>query len=310
MNDKVLLSDLVTDIKLEVLAGKKGLTKEITDVEITNPGMEFAGFYSYFIPDRIILIGSKEATYLSKLDKDVAYERVLHLFEQTPPAFVFSTRAIVPDFFIELGEKYNTPVLKSEDRTTTITSKLYTYLRDRLAPRISVHGVLVDINGLGTLITGASGIGKSEAALELIKRGHQLIADDRVDIYEKEVGCLIGYAPKNIQRYLEVRGVGIVNVVEMFGVCAFREDKTVRLVIELKEYNKDTNVNVDRLGLGHETVKFFNSELPKISIPVKAGRNVAVLVEAAAMNAKLKYMGYDAALELTEAIAKQARGEK
>lgn len=310
MANKVLVKDLVEALHLNILAGNEGINEYVTDDEITTPGMEFAGFYTYFEPNRIILIGSKEATYLNELDEKVARERVEYLLKQNVPAVIFSKRVSVPDFFIELGNKYQVALLKSEDRTTQLTSKLYVFLRNLLAERISTHGVLMDINGLGTLITGKSGIGKSETALELIKRGHQLISDDRVDIYEKEVGTLIGEAPKTIERFLEVRGVGIVNVVELFGVGAFRDQKTIRLVIELKEVPDYSEDSIDRLGLESETIKFFNTELPKITIPVRTGRNLAVLVETAASNTKLKYMGYDATKDLVEKIGKISRGEE
>ena len=188
------------------------------------------------------------------------------------------------------------------------TSKMFGFLCSHLSPRESVHGVLLDINGMGTLIVGKSGIGKSETALELVKRGHQLIADDRVEIYEKEVGVLIGEAPELIAQYLEVRGVGIVNVMHMFGAGAYRENKKIRLVIVLEQW--DQNKYYDRLGLNPEKVVYFNTELPKIVIPILPGRNNAVLVESAATNQKLKYLGLDGAKTLTERIGRLSRGEE
>lgn len=307
MQSNVSVRELVNDLMLELLTKENGLDNVITEDEITSPGLEIAGFYNYFEPARIIMIGSKEATYLLSL-AEKAYERIEYLFRHNPPAVVFSRNVSVPDFIIELGYKYHVAILKSELRTTPLNSKLYSYLREKLAERITVHGVLMDINGMGTLIIGKSGIGKSETALELLKRGHQLIADDCVEIYEKEVGVLIGNPPATIAQFLEVRGVGIVNVVEMFGAGAFRENKKIRLVIELEQWNKDKVY--DRLGLVNEKETYFHSELPKKTIPVLPGRNTAVLVEAAAMNEKLKYLGYDGALDLTTKIGKIARGEK
>ena len=308
MNNLVTIKELMNDVKLECLNCVKGLDNVVCEDEITSPGLEFAGFYTFFEPQRIVLVGSKEAIYLNEIGREKAYEMIEHMFMQKPPAVVFSKNVNVLDYFYELSTKYNVPLLRSDLRTTPLSSKLYSVLREKLAERISVHGVLLDINGMGTLIIGKIGIGKSETALELIKRGHQLIADDRVDIYEKEVGTLIGSSPKTIAKFLEVRGVGIVNVVEMFGVGAYRENKTVRLVIELEQWDK--NKVYDRLGLDDISEVYFNTSLPKITIPVLPGRNTAVLVEAAAMNSKLKFLGYNGALDLTTKVNKIARGEE
>ena len=308
MERKVTIKELVNVVELEVLAGEEGLNNIITEVEITFPWLEFAGVLKYFESTKINLVSSKEATYLKEIGDELAKQRVEVLFKQNPSAFVFSRNVSVPEYFIELGNKFNVPILKSQLRTTSLNSKMFGFLCSRLSPRESVHGVLLDINGMGTLIVGKSGIGKSETALELVKRGHQLIADDRVEVYEKEVGVLIGEAPEVIAQYLEVRGVGIVNVMHMFGAGAYRENKKIRLVIELEQWNKDKVY--DRLGLNPEKVKYFNTELPKIVIPILPGRNNAVLVEAAAMNQKLKYLGLDGAKTLTERIGKIARGEE
>lgn len=308
MERKVTVKELAKVMELSVLAGEAGLENVITDEEITFPWLELTGVFKYFQPQKINLIGSKEATYLKELGYDLAKERVKELFTHKPRAIVFSRNVEVPDYFIELGNLNNIAILKSELRTTSLNSKLFGYLCSKLSPRESVHGVLMDINGMGTLIIGKSGIGKSETALELVKRGHQLIADDRVEVYEKEVGILIGEAPETIAQYLEVRGVGIVNVMHMFGAGAYRENKKIRLVIELEAWDK--NKYYDRLGLDLEKVVYFNTELPKITIPILPGRNNAVLVEAAATNQKLKYLGLDGAKTLTERIGKLARGEQ
>lgn len=307
MSKKVTVKKLVEEVELEILAGHNGLVNEITDDEIIMPGLEFAGFLHYFEGKRVLLIGSKEATYLKELGEELAYQRVLTICKFNPPAFVFSRNVNVPEFFIELGNEYNVPVLKSDLRTTPLNGKIFGYLRSQIAQKISVHGVLLDINGMGTLIIGKSAIGKSETALELIKRGHQLIADDRVEIYEKEPGILIGSAPETIAQYIEVRGVGIINVMQMFGAGAYRENKKIRLVIELEAWDKDKYY--DRLGDNSQKETYFHTELPKITIPIRPGRNNAVLVETAAMNMKLKYLGKDATKELTEKIGRITRGE-
>lgn len=308
MERKVTVKEIVDVVELTVLAGESGLDRLVVAEEITFPWLELTGVFKYFEPETVNLIGSKETTYLMELGEELAKERVREFFRHNPGAVVCSRNVEIPSYFIEFGNYYNVPVLKSELRTTALNSKLFEFLCSRLSPRESVHGVLMDINGMGTLIIGKSGIGKSETALELVKRGHQLIADDRVEIYEKEVGVLIGEAPEIIAQFLEVRGVGIVNVMHMFGAGAYRENKKIRLVIELEQWNKDKVY--DRLGLNPETVTYFNTELPKIVIPILPGRNNAVLVEAAAMNQKLKYLGLDAAKTLTDRIGKITRGEQ
>jgi HPr kinase/phosphorylase len=237
MSKKVTVKKLVEEVGLEILAGHLGLANEISDDEVILPGLEFAGFLKYFEGKRVLIVGSKEATYLKELTPELAYQRVVNICKFNPPAFVFSRNVEVPEFFIQLGNEYNIPVLKSNLRTTPITGKVFGYLRSQIAQKLSVHGVLLDINGMGTLLIGKSAIGKSETALELIKRGHQLVADDRVDIYEKEPGILIGQAPDTIAQYMEVRGVGLINVMQMFGAGAYRENKKIRLVIELEATN-------------------------------------------------------------------------
>jgi HPr kinase/phosphorylase len=256
----------------------------------------------------LILIGNKEAHFLDKLPYDIRRTRLQDIFMKNPPGVIFSVNVDIEDFFFELGDKYEVAILRSQSRTTPLSGLLYQYLHSKLAPRTSMHGVLLDIHGLGTLITGKSGIGKSETALELIKRGHLLISDDRVDIFEAAPGVLIGSAPKVLEKYIEVRGIGIVDVVQMFGAGAYRENKKIKLVVELEHWKKGKQY--DRLGIDTETIKIFNTEIAKITIPILPGRNVATLVESAAMNQKLKYLGYNAAYELTQAVSLRAAGKR
>ena len=307
MDRKITIKQLIKAMDLKVHAGEAGLCNIITEEEVRFPWLEFAGIFDYYEAKKINLISSKEAVYLNALGLELAKERVEDFIKRRPSGIVFSLNVEIPDYFIELGNKYDVPILKSYLRTTTLNSRMFGFICSKLSPRQSIHGVLLDINGMGTLIMGKSGIGKSETALELVKRGHQLIADDVVEVYEKEVGVLIGEAPQTIAQYLEVRGVGIVNVMHMFGAGAYRESKKVRLVIELEAWDKDKNY--DRLGLNNETLQIFNTELPKIVIPILPGRNNAVLVEAAAMNQKLKFFGLDGGKTLTEKIGSLARGE-
>jgi HPr kinase/phosphorylase len=305
---KLKVKHLVRDLDLELLNDKTCMNRDIKSEMLSRPGVELAGFLDYFDAERLILIGSKEATFLHNLPYEVRKQRVEAMFKKVPPGFIFSVNVEIEDFFVELGDQYQVAILKSKSRTTPLSGSLYQYLHSKLAPRTSVHGVLLDIHGLGTLITGKSGIGKSETALELIKRGHILISDDRVDIFEAAPGVLIGSAPKVLERYIEVRGIGIVDVVQMFGAGAYRENKKVRLVVELEHWKKGKQY--DRLGIDTETIKIFNTEIAKITIPILPGRNVATLVESAAMNQKLKYLGYNAALELTQAVSLRAAGKR
>lgn len=307
MERTITIKELIKAIDLKIYAGENGLNNVIVEQEIRFPWLEFAGIFDYYEPKKINLVSSKERVYLNTLGEELAKERIEAFFERKPSGIIFSKNVDIPDYVIKLGNTYDVPVLKSDLRTTSLNSRLFSYICSKLSPRESIHGVLMDINGMGTLILGKSGIGKSETALELVKRGHQLVADDRVEIYEKEVGILIGEAPELIAQYIEVRGVGIVNVMHMFGAGAYRENKKIKLVIELELWDKEKNY--DRLGLEYEKVKFFNTELPKIVIPVMPGRNNAVLVEAAAMNQKLKYLGLDGAKTLTERIGRITRGE-
>ena len=305
---KLKIKHLIRDINLELLNDLSCMNREIKSEMLSRPGVELAGFLDFFDADRLILIGSKEAHFLDKLPFDIRKQRVEDMFIKMPPGIIFSVNVEIEDFFIELGNTYQVAIMKSQSRTTPLSGTLYQYLHSKLAPRTSLHGVLLDIHGLGTLITGKSGIGKSETALELIKRGHILISDDRVDIFEAAPGVLIGAAPKVLEKYIEVRGIGIVDVVQMFGAGAYRENKKIRLVVELEHWKKGKQY--DRLGIDTETIKIFNTEIAKITIPILPGRNVATLVESAAMNQKLKYLGYNAAFELTQAVSLRAAGKK
>lgn len=304
----VLINDVVKHLNLEILAGSEGLTKEVNVEMLSRPGVELGGFLDFFDKDRLILIGSKENSFLIRQPEEVQLKRVRDIIKLKPPGIIFSVNVDPSEIFINLGNEFDVPILKSNKRTTPLNSELYGYLHSKLAPRTSMHGVLLDIHGMGTMITGKSGIGKSETALELIKRGHQIISDDRVDIYEVSPGVLIGSAPKILERYLEIRGIGIVDVLYMFGSGAYRRDKKIKLIVELEHWNEDKVY--DRLGIMGETVKIFNSEVVKVVIPVLPGRNLATLVESAAMNEKLKTLGHNSAQDLVDAVSKKAKGEK
>ena len=304
----VSVNKFAKDNGLELIAGKEGIDAKITSDQVSRPGLEFAGFFDYFENTRICLIGSKDASFLESEPKDVIEKNVEKIFSLNPPCLVFSINVKINQIFIDMAEKYHIAVFRSRLRTTQTSSKLFSYLQDKLSERLSVHGTLLDINGMGTLIIGKSGIGKSETALDLIKRGHQLIADDLVEILEKEPGNLVGESPEILKRYMEIRGIGIVDVVKMFGAGAYRSKKAIKLVVELQKW--DESKYYDRLGLDSEKVKYFNTEIAKVTIPVFAGRSVSLLVESAAMNEKLKLMGYNSALEFVNKVNVKASNKE
>jgi HPr kinase/phosphorylase len=199
-------------------------------------------------------------------------------------------------------------VCKSSKKTSSLISSLYIFLNNKLAPRKTLHGTLLDVSGVGVLIRGKSGLGKSEVALELVRRGHQLVADDRVDIYQREMGIIVGEAPDILKKYLEIRGIGIVNVVKLFGVKAYKENKKIMLVVDLELW--DDTLSYDRLGIEDEKTTFFDSEVSYVRIPVSEGRNVASLVEVAAMNARLKFLGTNSALEFAQELEEMIKNNK
>jgi len=299
----VSVNQMVDDFSLEVASGKKGLSGKIENPQLTRPGIELAGLFDFFEHDRVQIFGSKEVTFFGWLEEHDQEIRVGMLFERKPPAFIFSKHVDIPEVFRRLGDEHDIPVLKSQMRTSELFSRLYQYLSAKMAPRTSVHGTLVDINGVGVLIKGKSGIGKSEVALELVRRGHQLVADDRVDIYQHEIGLLLGESPPLLREHLEIRGIGIVNVVKLFGASAFKEDKAIMLIVELLQWEK--GAEYDRLGLDTHEEKIFDTPLPLVKIPITAARSVPSLIEVAAMNARLKFLGTHMAEEFTDRLNKE-----
>ena len=292
----VTISDLANTLHLEVVTPDADLNRTISKTFVNRPGMELMGFDDYFLSEakaRIQLIGTKEWHFLTSLPDKLLRSHVSVIFNSATPAIIFANSYEVPSVLIDLSRETGVPILRSRLRTSAIFATVFNFLQEELAHTESFHGVLVDVNGIGVLITGKSSIGKSETALELIRRGHQLIADDRVDIYEKEVGMLIGRAPDILKKFIEIRGIGIINVVEMFGAGAYRNKKRITLVVELEDWSSDSLYN--RIGLASETQRFFETEIAKITIPVKTGRSIVSLIEVAAMNHRLKLMGYHAA---------------
>ena len=305
----ITIKQVMLDNNLELVSGENGLDRLCYEEMISRPGLELSGVFDYFDPDRVVFLGSKESDFINKQESTKANGIIKKIFEYNPPCIIFSVNVEVPQIFIDYGNKYGVCVFKSKMRTTPTSFKLYNYLQEKLAERLSIHGTLVDINRMGTLIVGKSGIGKSEVTLELINKGHQLISDDLVEIYEREPGVVVGTAPEVLKRYLEIRGIGIVDVVSLYGARAYSEEDTIDIVVELVEW--DNEVQFDRLGIETQRIKYFNTEIPIVQIPVSSGRNIALLVEAAAMNEKLKRLGSFAAQEFIDKVKQNtSRGGK
>jgi HPr kinase/phosphorylase len=301
MAKKVKVSDMVDQFHLEVIAGESGLKRPITVADLYRPGLEMAGYFNYHPRERVQILGKTEITFLEMLTSGVRRNRAEQLCapEETPCIVV--TRGLeVPKELLEEAAKRELPILRSQVSTTILASRLTGFLENKLAPSTTIHGVLVDVYGIGILITGSSGIGKSETALELVKRGHRLIADDAVEIRQTADKVLTGNAPELIRHLLEIRGVGIINVMTLFGAGAVRNDKKISVVVKLENWQHDKQY--DRLGIDEETTRIIDTDLTLVTIPVRPGRNLAVIVEVAAMNYRLKRMGYNAAMQFTNKL--------
>lgn len=302
MSDKVLVSKLVEALKMKVIFGEEYLDREIKRDVLSRPGVEiYSGYFELYEHTRMQVIGTKEINLFYMLDSSIRQERVDQLFSYDSPAFIF-TRNVqeVPQEFITSAEKYKIPILRSDKKTTLCITTIGTYLSEEMAVKKSYHGVMMDINGVGVMITGKSSMGKSETALQLLMKGHTLVSDDRVELSEPSIGLIMASCPELIERLLEVRGIGLIDVVDMFGVTAFRNKKSLNIIVELNEYSNASNENRLRTEDEYETI--FNTKVPKVRVYVKPGRNLAALVEVAAMKWKLKTLGCDANAEFIEKI--------
>lgn len=269
---------------------------KVSAPEVFRPGLLLAGYYQYFDPNRMQILGLTEFSYLEELPEDVRNAHLDKLFSFGPPAVVI-TRGLQPtEKMRELAEKYGVPLLLSTEMTSAVMGILITVLNTELAPRITRHGVLVEVYGEGILILGDSGVGKSETAIELVKRGHRLIADDAVELRKVSSKMIMGCAPQNIRHFIELRGIGILNVARLFGIGSVKNSVQVEIVIELEPW--DRTKNYDRTGLETTYYDILGVKVPHLVIPVMPGRNLAVVLETAAMNNRQKEMGYNAAVEL------------
>lgn len=287
--------------KLELISGEEGINRPITMSDLSRPGLEMAGYFTYYPKERVQLLGKTEITFFEKLPEEEKKQRMLSLCTEITPAIILSRDLPIPSELIEASEEKGVPVLRSPLKTTRLSSRLTNFLESQLAPTTAIHGVLVDVYGVGVLIIGKSGVGKSETALELVKRGHRLVADDCVEIRQEDQDTLIGSAPELIEHLLEIRGLGIINVMTLFGAGAVRSFKRITLVMSLELWEQGKQY--DRLGLEEETMKIIDTDIPKLTIPVRPGRNLAVIIEVAAMNFRLKRMGLNAAEQFTNKLA-------
>ncbi|CAD0136997.1 serine/threonine protein kinase/phosphorylase (pyrophosphate-producing) [Streptococcus thermophilus] len=289
----VTVKMLVDKLKLKVVYGNEELlAKAITTADISRPGLEMAGYFDYYSPERLQLVGMKEWTYLKTMTANNRYSVFANIFREETPAVVVARGLEIPEEMLQAAKENGVAVLQGRNSTSSLSGDMSWYLNSQLAERTSVHGVLVDIYGMGVLIQGDSGIGKSETALELVKRGHRLVADDRVDVYAKDEGTLWGEPAEILLHLLEIRGVGIIDVMSLYGASAVRDSSQVQLCIYLENFENDEVF--DRLGNSNEEIELQGVKIPRIRIPVKTGRNVSVVIEAAAMNYRAKQMGYDA----------------
>lgn len=273
----------------------------ITQNEVNRPALQLAGYFDYFDSSRIQIIGHVEHTYMQQkgMEHSVAMmEQIMAGSEESPkpPCIIYCREIEIEDAIIELANRYQVPLLRTKKATSPFMAELIRWLNAELAPRCSIHGVLVDIYGEGVLIMGESGIGKSEVALELIHRGHRLVSDDVVEIKRVSDNSLIGSSPDITRHFIELRGIGIIDAKSLFGVESVKNEQEIDLVIKLEEFNKEQDY--DRLGLEEEYIEFLGNQVVCHSIPIRPGRNLAVICESAAVNRRQKKMGYNAALEL------------
>ena len=302
MSETVKVIDLVNALQLEIITGdEEALQREIKISDISRPGLELTGYFTYYSYNRIQLFGSKEITFAQRMLPEERLMVMRRMCAPEIPAFVISRGLEVPKELIQAGDEAGIPVLRSSVSTSRLLGQLSSFLDSKLAVRESVHGVLVDVYGLGVLIQGSSGIGKSETALELIKRGHRLIADDRVDVYKQDDLILIGEPPKILEHLIEIRGIGIIDVMDLFGASAVRGSMQVQLAVYLEAWEKDKKY--DRLGSENAMVEIGDVAIPQIRIPVKTGRNVAIIIEVAAMNFRARTMGFDATKQFEERLS-------
>lgn len=300
-NYSVALTELVKEFNLEVVYASTDYESiRLTVEDVSRPGLQLAGYFDHFEPMRLQILGNVEVSYIQK---ETPQERAAifdQFFSYKPPALLYARNFPVDPQCLEMARKHSITILRSGEATASLASNIIAYLRSALAPRITRHGVLVEVYGEGLLLVGDSGVGKSETALELLKRGHRLIADDAVEIRKLSNASLVGTAPDLIRNYIELRGIGIINVAKLFGMGAVRTENEINLVVNIVPWN--TQEPYDRLGLEDQYTEILGVQVPVNTIPVTAGRNLAVILEVAAMNNRQRKLGYNPAKEFTDQI--------
>ena len=296
----VTVRDVQDTLALQLCAGESGLDRKIHKSDISRPGLEMAGYFNFYPADRVQLLGKTELSFFAMLEEEDRVIRMEKLCALNTPAIVIANGMDVPVELAKIAESVGIPVFKTKTPTTRFSGMLTNYLEGKLAPMTTIHGVLVDVYGIGILITGQSGVGKSETALELVKRGHRLVADDLVEIREVSQNVLIGNAPPLIEHMLEIRGVGIIDIMNLFGASAVKSDKRVLIVINLELWEPEKMY--ERLGLDEEKIKIMDTDLTKLTVPVRPGRNLSVIIEVAAMDYRMKRLGVNAAQDFSDKL--------
>lgn len=300
----VALGAVIRELQLKVLYSPCDPDNiPITRSEINRPALPLTGFFDCFEADRIQIVGITEHAYLKELEEQERRERIRALLSKKPPALVYTHKNPVDDIVIEAAKEFEIPLLCTDVNTSEFMAALIAFLNVKLAPTITRHGVLVEVYGEGILIIGDSGVGKSETAIELIKRGHRFIADDAVELRRVSAKTIVGTSPALIRHYIELRGIGIVDVRRLFGMGAIKETEKVDLVVQFEPWEKGKLY--ERLGMDEEYVEILGIKIPTLTVPVKPGRNLAVILEIAAMNNRQKRMGYNTAKEFNEKLMRQ-----
>lgn len=292
MKRYVTVQELTNTLDVDLVYGEEFASNKITSSEVSRPGLFLAGFNDFFPDERLQLIGRTEISYLNSLSAPDRLKQYKRVCRENPPAIVIARGIEVPADLGLVGQAMQVPILSARSKTSRVLANLTNFLEGKLAERFSKHGVFLEVFGMGVLLTGTSGVGKSETALELIQRGHRLVADDRVELYMVDELTLIGEAPEILQNLLEIRGLGIVDIMSLYGVSAIKRSKQLELIIDM--VLDDGQIEYDRLGSQSQFDRIFDVQVPKIRIPVKTGRNLAAIIEAAAMNFRAQQMGFDA----------------
>ncbi len=307
--NSVLLRTLVKDFQLDVVYSSTDYDKiRLTVEDVSRPGLQIAGYFDHFEPMRLQVLGNVEASYIERLSEEEKEKTFDRLFGYKFPALLVARGNAIDPVCLQMAKKHNVTILSTKEATSTVVSAIIAYLKAALAPQTSVHGVLVEVYGEGILLVGDSGIGKSETAVELLKRGHRLIADDAVEIRKISNSSVVGSAPDLIRNYVELRGIGIVNVANLFGMGAVKAENEINLIVRIVPWEK--NQTYDRLGVEAQFEEILGVRIPVNTIPVTPGRNLAVILEVAAMSNRQRKMGYNPALEFTERADRHAQEKK